>query len=427
VPPSRRRIVVRQLVAVLAVAVAVGVAVALLSGGDEKPKTTRALPAASGNGADGPASRVSFLQRLIPPPPDEVEGPVAPRSVTDLAKRLPLDRAVAQLFVFGFTGKDATAPIFEVLARLDVGGVFVDGRNYDNAQQLAGLTGELSATATGAGHLPIWVFAEQDGGDYSQFPDLPPPLAPGDHADVEAASAALTETATTLKALGVNGLFAPGLDVGPDDGALGPLALSDDPDRVAAYARQSVASCRQLKLLCAAKHFPGIGAADNPTDEGSAYVGLSLEQLLERDVVPFAAAIEARIPAIVVGEGLYEPDDFVTPAALSEAIIGDLLRDRLSFGGVAITDDLADPAVSSFAPVPDAAVQAIQAGADMVFVSGELGDQEAAYAAVLNATRKGTIPEARIRQALLRVLLTKRAHELLVTDAPAGVAPQSSG
>jgi beta-N-acetylhexosaminidase len=98
---------------------------------------------------------------------------------------------------------------------------------------------------------------------------------------------------------------------------------------------------------------------------------------------------------------------------MSKAIIGGLLRTRLRFGGLALTDDLADPGVSTFAQVPDAAVQALQAGADMVYISGAVSDQEAAYNAVLNAVRNGQIPEARVRQALLRILLTKKMYGLL--------------
>jgi beta-N-acetylhexosaminidase len=174
-------------------------------------------------------------------------------------------------------------------------------------------------------------------------------------------------------------------------------------------------------MLCAPKHFPGIGSADTPTDEGTAQIGLPLDQLMQRDAVPFAAAVKAEVSAIVVGEGLYEPDDFVTPAALSSKIIGGVLRGRLRFGGLVLTDDLADPGVSSLVQVPDAAVEAIKAGADMVYISGELSDQEAAYAAVLNAVRSGAISEERMRQSLLRVLIAKGGYSLLVTQ------PQSNG
>ena len=407
---------VRQLAAILFVAVAVVAVVVLIrSRGDDKPEQLR-LPAATSSGGE-PASQVSFLRRLIPPPPQRVSGPSAPRSLADLARRLPLERAVAQLFLFGFNGKDASAPIFEELRRLDIGGVVVDGRNYDSAQQLAGLTSRLTAAASNAGHLPPWIMAEQDGGDYSQFPDLPPTRAPGDFRKPADAAAAFTESATTLKALGINGLLEPDLDVGASDDALGTRALSENPEAVADYARRTVASCRALLILCAAKHFPGIGSASMPTDEGPAQVGLPLAELIKRDVVPFASAIKAGISALVVGEGLYEPDDFVTPAALSPKIINGLLRKRLRFGGLALTDDLADPGVSSFAQVPDAAVEAIKAGADVVYISGDLSDQEAAYTAVLNAVRSGDISETRVRQSLLRVVLAKSGYKLLTPNS----------
>jgi beta-N-acetylhexosaminidase len=414
--PRRRRILIRQVTAILALALLVGGAVAFVKsrGGDEDKPTRLRLPAATGDGS-GPASHVSFLQRLIPPPSQRVSGPAAPRSLADLARRLPLERAVAQLFLVGFTGRDATAPIFEELKRLDVGGVVVDGRNYESAQQLAGLTGQISVAAQSAMHLPPWVMAEQDGGDFSQFPDLPPTQPPGEFESAADAAAAMTGALTTLKALGINGLFEPDLDLA--GGALGTRALSDDPDVVADYARRTIASCRQLEILCAAKHFPGIGSADTATDEGTAQVGLPLEQLMERDVVPFQAAIKAGISAIVVGEGLYETDDFVTPAALSRKIIGGILRGRLRFGGLAITDDLTDPGVGALTQIPDAAVEAIKAGADMVYISGELSDQEAAYTAVLNAVRSGQISEKLLRQSLLRVLIAKRGYRLLTTQS----------
>jgi beta-N-acetylhexosaminidase len=413
--PRRRRILIRQITAVFLIAVIAGGAIVFVrSRGDDGTTTNLRLPAATGNG-DGPESRVSFLERLIPPPPQRVSGPAAPRSLADLARRLPLDRAVAQLFLFGFTGKDPNAPIFRELQRLDVGGLVVDGGNYDSAQQLAGLISRLTSVAANAKHLPPWVVAEQDGGDYSQFPDLPPSGAPADYSSPQDAAAAMTAAAATLQALGINGLFEPDLDVSDTESPLGARAFSDDPDAVADYARRTIAACRKLVMLCAPKHFPGIGAADSVTDEGTAQVGLSLDQLMARDVIPFGAAIKAGASAIVVGEGLYEPDDFVTPAALSSKIIGALLRGRLRFGGLAITDDLADPGVSSLVQIPDAAVEAIKAGADMVWISGELSDQEAAYTAVLNAVRSGEISAGRVRQSLLRVLVAKGGYNLLVT------------
>ena len=85
--------------------------------------------------------------------------------------------------------------------------------------------------------------------------------------------------------------------------------------------------------------------------------------------MPFRAAIRAGVPGIVVGHGLYTTDSFVTPASQSSAVIGDLLRKDLGFKGIAIADDISDPAVTALGTIPDAAVESIKAGADMVYIS----------------------------------------------------------
>ena len=114
-------------------------------------------------------------------------------------------------------------------------------------------------------------------------------------------------------------------------------------------------------------------------------MGLGLPELRERDLLPFRAAIEDGAPAFVLSHALYPMNDFTAPASLSSEVVTDLLRDELGYQGVAITDDLAAPAVAIAASVPEAAVEALRAGADMLMISGPLADQEAAYDAVLAA------------------------------------------
>jgi len=166
-------------------------------------------------------------------------------------------------------------------------------------------------------------------------------------------------------------------------------------------------------ILSAAKHFPGLGAAAQSTAEGPATVGLSLEELEDRDLLPFRAAFRARVPAVVLSSALYAPDDFLTPGSLSKAVVTDLLRRDLGFRGLAITDDLADPGVSANVSAPAAAVRALKAGADMVQLSGAPTDQQRAYEAVLGAVRRGQISRARLDEAAARVLTAKRRIRLL--------------
>jgi beta-N-acetylhexosaminidase len=119
------------------------------------------------------------------------------------------------------------------------------------------------------------------------------------------------------------------------------------------------------------------------------------------------------VPAVVLSHALYPMNDFTAPASLTRSIATDLLRRRLGFAGVAITDDLADPAITTSYSIPDAAVRAVQAGADMVYISGAAGDQQAAYEALLRATQDGDISRRRLDEALRRVLAAKRDYGLI--------------
>jgi beta-N-acetylhexosaminidase len=366
--------------------------------------------------AERPLERSSFLARIVPPPrrAERVEGPATPRSVADLVRRLPLERKVAQLFLVGFQGTDAGAEIFSRLKRLDLGGLVLARENFLDLTQLGALAGEARKVAVDQGHVVPWVLAAQDGAEFNGLPGLPPASAPADLDSADAAVAEAAETAVTLRGLNLNGVLDPVVDVGPESGsALSGRAYSDDPEEVAGYVDAVVHAYRDGHLFGAAKHFPGLGAADQSTELGPATVGLDLPQLRERDLIPFRAAIAAGVPAVMLSHALYPINDFTAPASVSKAIATDLLRHELRFAGVAITDDLADPAITSSYSVPDAAVKAIQAGADMVFISGSSGDQQAAYAAVLRAAQEGTLPRRRIVEALGRVLEAKRDYGLI--------------
>ena len=119
-------------------------------------------------------------------------------------------------------------------------------------------------------------------------------------------------------------------------------------------------------------------------------MGLSLDELRRRDLVPFRAAIGAGVPGVIVGHGLYAADDFVTPASLSRRRDHVLLKRELGFEGIAITDDLAAPRSRADWTVPDAGGAARSAGARHgVDLGSTRADQEAAYVALVHAVRAG--------------------------------------
>ncbi len=151
----------------------------------------------------------------------------------------------------------------------------------------------------------------------------------------------------------MNGVLGPILDVGVEGGsALGTATYSDDPAEVSAFADTVLRAYSDAGVFAAASHFPGLGSADQPTEEGPATVGLGLSELRRRDLLPFRAAVEDAVPGLVLSNALYPMNDFTAPASLSREVATTLLRGELGFQGVAITDDLSEPAVAVAASVP---------------------------------------------------------------------------
>ena len=397
----------------LLVAVGAAVAGALTAAGEDEPART---PPEAGRAQGGEG--VSFLAKLIPSAPERerrIAGEAdVPRSVRDLARRLPLEREVAQLFLLGFTGTDLSSEIFRRLERQDLGGIVIAADNYTGPEILGQLGGEAIAVARRGRRVPPWVMASQEGGEFNSFADLPPALAAADvESDADAAEQA-GQSAVALREANVTGVLGPVIDVGLGDGsALGARVYSDDPAEVADYAAATTKAYRRGRVFSAVKHFPGLGSGTVPTEEGPSTVGLSVDELTRRDLVPFRAAFRAGAPAVMLSNALYAPDDFTVPGSLSKKIATDLLRRRLRFRGVAITDDLTDPSITFSSSVADAAVRAIRAGADMLYISGTARDQRSAYVAVLRAVRRGKVSRARIDEAVLRILEAKRRYGLI--------------
>jgi beta-N-acetylhexosaminidase len=189
------------------------------------------------------------------------------------------------------------------------------------------------------------------------------------------------------------------LTIGPDVDV--PLAGGPDPRQATQIARRAL----RAETPPALGHFPGQGAASQDPLDGPAQVGLTPRELRARDLVPFAA-VARRAPVFVVSSASYLAYDPVTPAAQLPAITRDLLRGELRFGGVAMTDDLAGLEAATGQDPGAAAIAAIDAGIDLVYVP----DPEAAdlaYRAVLAAVRSGDLDAARVRDAAARVLALK--------------------
>lgn len=361
--------------------------------------------------AAGAAASI-LIQRGAEDAPSESGGVQAPPEIRQLMKEMSPAQKADSVVVSGF--ESPSAAIRDVGSSA-LGGVIVGPEDWLGPGKGKALIAGLRRAGSAGGRVPPLIVARQEGGAYRAYPDLPPAEGQrqiGAAADPERARAWGAATGRGLAGAGFDLNLAPLADVATLDSPLSDRAFSDDPAVVAKMTGAAVAGCRETAIACATPYFPGLGGASEDPADGPATVGLDAASLEDRDLLPFEAAIRARVPAIVLSLALYAAYDPVTPAALSPTVAQGLLRDRLGFKGVAISDDLTGGAIEAGPGAPAAAVQAIAAGTDLVIVDAP-GQAASARRAIEDAARSGALPRDRLNQAIARTLLLKRSLGLL--------------
>ena len=296
-----------------------------------------------------------------------------------------------------------------------IGGVLVGPGNWPGADRGAALTGGLRADGLAGSRLAPLIVAQQEGGRYRSFPDLPPNLtelqigSTGSPAAVERWSRA---TGAALRAHGFDLNLFPIADTSGPTSPIRDRGFSPDPQAVAAFTAAALRGCTAARIVCAPAHFPGLGDASQDTDQGPATVASDPQGLANRALPAFRAAFAAKTPAVVLSLAFYAAYDPVTPAALSQPVATELLRNQLHYRGAAITDDLGAGAIRATEKVSQAAVEAIVAGSDMVQIDSP-GDVTKVRAALLHAAESGLISHERLADAAARVLELKRRVGLL--------------
>ena len=327
----------------------------------------------------------------------------APPSADEVA-RAPGD-AVAGLFAVGFGGKLRDTSFFGRLGARPYGAVLLTQTNYDQQQQLSGLTSKIQEVAREAGHPAPIVAARQEGGDFSAFPNLEPlPQVEVGEGNRDQIRASARRAAEQLKALGVGLNLGPNADIAVAGGPGQGRAFSEVPARVIAAIKTTVAAYKRAGVATAVGPFPGTGAASQDPDAGPAPVGLDAEQLREADMAPFAAVATGRnaTPAMQMSNAVYAAFDSVTPATILPAAVEEL-RERLGFEGTIVSADLVATTATTGGSVGEAAVEALKAGVDLLVVPGGRAQQDEAYRAVVAAVRSGEIPAGRVAEELAKI------------------------
>ena len=336
--------------------------------------------------------------------------------IDTMIAEMTIEEKVGQLIMVGFEGTQANETVETHIREQFVGGVVLFSRNIQSPQQTAELTNQLQRLAEGTPRqIPLFIGIDQEGGWVIRLREgatvLPGNMALGATDSTALAERAGEVTAIELAAVGVNINFAPVMDVNNnlDNPVIGRRSFGESPELVSRLGVPYIRGLQRNGVLATAKHFPGHGDTTVDSHFDLPTVNHDTERIHTLELQPFRAAIEADVAAIMTAHIVYPAFDADRPATLSPAILTNLLRKELGFDGLIITDDMEMKAIDDRYRSGEAAVMAVEAGADIVMVLWSPTKQIEVFNALLSAVKSGRISQARLDQSVERILKSKEA------------------
>ncbi|RKP52962.1 glycoside hydrolase family 3 protein [Cohnella endophytica] len=338
-------------------------------------------------------------------------------------KTLTLREKIGQLIVAGFPAPSLTEDLKRLIRDYKIGNVILFSHNIENKQQLRSLCDELQSSITEHTGYPALISIDQEGGRVTRLPadasNVPGAMAIASTGRPENAYAAGRLTARELRALGVNFNLAPVLDI--NNNKLNPVinvrAYGDTAETVETYGLQMMNGLRDGGVLTAVKHFPGHGDTAVDSHLGLPTIDKTLEELLELELKPFQAAIDAGAEGLTIAHILYpriEPER--VPATMSRAIVTDLLKMKMGYRGLVISDCLEMDAIKKYYGTANGALGALQAGVHQVFVSHSAQLVIETVETIENAVASGELAMSVLDEAVQEVLRWKEKYGRVETD-----------
>jgi beta-N-acetylhexosaminidase len=328
--------------------------------------------------------------------------------------RSDIEREIGQLFMIGVPGPALDKETDELIREGHIGGVILFSRNIERPLQLAALCRDLQAAASKAQVSPLFLAVDQEGGRVARLKDpfksFPGNAAIGmDEEPVKRAIEFATVTSNEMKIVGLNMNLAPVVDVqrGEIEKHLAGRSFGEDPELVAYLGRTVVKHLQKNGIMAVAKHFPGLGRADVDPHFHLPKINIDLEELERINFPPFVAAIDEGVCGIMTSHAIYPALDHERPATLSPTVLTKVLRERMGFRGLTITDDLEMGAIATERGVADGALESFQAGADILLICKDQTHVRESLDLLRQAVAKGTISAERLAQTLERIRETK--------------------
>ena len=317
-----------------------------------------------------------------------------------------LRRDAAGVLLPGFAGPVLPPWVARRIAD-GMAGVCLFGENVGSPDELRALTGGLRAARADA-----VIAIDEEGGDVTRLHARDGSPEPGNAVlgrldDVALTAASARRIGLALADAGITLDFAPDADVNvnADNPVIGTRSFGDDAQRAARHTAAWVRGLQSTGIAACAKHFPGHGDTAVDSHRGLPVVDVPMTVLEARELLPFVAAIDAGVATIMTSHIVLPALDPAAPATMSRAILTGLLRGRLGFEGVIVSDALDMAGASGGIGIPAAAVRALAAGADLLCIGTRNTDEQvgAIEAAILAAVDAGELPAERLADAARRV------------------------
>ncbi|MFG3686549.1 glycoside hydrolase family 3 protein [Micromonospora sp. NPDC047740] len=379
----------------------------------ESPPPSTAAPTPS---ADDPAARAAALVRTLADE-DLVGQVLMPYAYGSSATKVSPGSAAGNQ---ALAGVDTPAAM---VAKYRLGGVILVGfsaddptsgnqatTNVDNPKQVRELTTGLRAAAgqLPAGPAPFLIGTDQEYGVVTRITDgvtlLPSPMAAGAAGKPALTEAAWRAAGAELAAMGINMDFAPVADVlATRSTVIGSRSFGADPQNAADQVAGAVRGLQAVGVAATVKHFPGHGLSADDSHQDLPVITQSRAELDRTAFPPFRAGIDAGALAVMSAHLDVQAVDPGTPATFSRKLLTDVLRGQFRFQGVVVTDGMNMAPAKRWSP-GEAAVRALNAGNDLILMTPNVGQ---AYDGLLAALRDGSLPRARLVEAVTRVLTMK--------------------
>ena len=334
--------------------------------------------------------------------------------------------AAGQLLIIGFDGVEMTPPLASLLTRLEPAGVILFARNIRSADQTWRLLRECRSCV----RTPLLTCVDLEGGTVDRLREVlgPTPSVADVFAsdDITLARKHGQIIGENCRAFGFNVDFAPVLDLAfqASRSVMGTRAASADPDQSAVYAREFLTGLGAARVLGCGKHFPGLGEGNLDSHRALPVIEKSIEKLWAEDLVPYRL-LARQLPMVMIAHAAYpRVTGDRTPASLSETWIADILKKRIRYRGLVVSDDLEMGGVRAAAPVREAAAESVRAGADLCLVCHHEDDVFEAHEGLTRAAERDRLFARRVAESSRRVRAFKEkwARVLRPAKAPSKAA-----